>query len=102
MRLLLDTGASWTLVRPRVLEKVGLDLRIIEESRPITAVSGIARTSVLAVPGLAILGTFRERFDVVAYDLPPSAPFDGLLGLDFLVGLRLTLDMKAGELTAEG
>ena len=65
-------------------------------------VSGIARAAVVEVPGLAILGTLRRDFEVVAHALPPSAPIDGLPGLDFLVGLRLGLDMKAGELTVEG
>lgn len=101
VRLLLDTGATWTLIRPRVLDKVGIDLQRVEESRPITTVSGVARTSVVTTSGLAILGVLRESFKVVTYDLPPSAPIDGLLGLDFLVDLRLTLDMRAGELTVE-
>ena len=58
-------------------------------------VSGVARAA------LAILGVLRRDFEVVAHALPPSAPIDGLLGLDFLVSLRSGLDMKAGELTVE-
>jgi hypothetical protein len=35
------------------------------------------------------------------HTLPPSAGVDGLLGLDFLRGMRFTADFRAGALTLE-
>jgi hypothetical protein len=47
---------------------------------------------------VSALGLEREAFAVLAHTLPPSANVDGLLGLDYLHGLRLTLDFRSGEI----
>jgi hypothetical protein len=43
----------------------------------------------------------RSFFPVLAYTLPPSLGVDGLLGLDFLRGLNLTLDFREGRMSLD-
>ena len=48
---------------------------------------------------IAALGVERMNFPLIAHTLPPSASIDGLLGLDFLRGCRLTVDFRTGRIT---
>jgi hypothetical protein len=34
----------------------------------------------------------------IAHTLPPTAPVDGLLGLDFVRSQQLTIDFRAGQI----
>jgi hypothetical protein len=38
---------------------------------------------------------------VLCHTLPPSATVDGVLGLDFMRGSRLLVDLRIGEVTLE-
>ena len=47
------------------------------------------------------MGRFRVNFPIVCYDLPADSGVDGALGMDFLHGHVLTLDLVNGILTFE-
>lgn len=49
------------------------------------------------LPALFALGQMREEFVVSAFDFG-ATEFDGVLGLDFLRGHRLSLDFVLGEI----
>lgn len=101
VRLLLDTGATFTMLSHAVLFLSGHDPTRSDRRVSLTTASGTAYAPQVSVNSLSTLGIRREDFVVAAHTLPPSAPVDGLLGLDFLVGLRLTLDMRLGELAVD-
>jgi hypothetical protein len=42
-----------------------------------------------------------EHFPLLGYTLPESTTVDGVLGLGFFGGTRLTLDFRAGWITLE-
>jgi hypothetical protein len=44
-------------------------------------------------------GMVRAAFAILGLTLPPTAGVDGVLGLDFLRGLTLTIDFRLGEIT---
>jgi len=56
--------------------------------------SGVEYVPRLPVHRIRALGQDRSSFPVVAHVLPPSATIDGVLGLDFLRGQKLT---KGGQ-----
>lgn len=58
-------------------------------------------TGTLVNVGLLItaLGQERTGFPVLCHTLPASAGVDGLLGLDFLRGQTLTVDLRSGMVT---
>lgn len=72
LRLVLDTGATTSVVRTTHLIAVGYD------------------------PDAS-----TERFKVTMGNGEVSTAVDGLLGLDFFRGLKLTLDFRSGQIELE-
>jgi predicted aspartyl protease len=101
LRLALDTGATSTLVSPALLIAVGYDPAIGPDRVQVTTGSGIEFVARLAIKRLQALGQSRHDFPLLAHTLPPSSGIDGLLGLDFLRGLTLTVDFRQGQLRLE-
>jgi predicted aspartyl protease len=100
-RLLIDTGATLTILRPRLVERVPGAVTI-EGLRPsiITASGETVSLSLLRLRALAV-GSFEvEGLHVGVYDVVPQVPnIDGLLGMDFLH--RFVVNMDGQQLTLE-
>lgn len=96
LRLALDTGSTSTLVNVGLLVAIGYDPALAPERVEVTTASGIAYVPRVALSKIVALGRTQTSFPVLAHTLPPSAGVDGLLGLDFLRGLTLTLDFRNG------
>ncbi len=55
----------------------------------------------VALQRLQVLGDERVVFAVLCHTLPASATVDGVLGLDFMRGRRLVVDLRGGDVTLE-
>ncbi len=99
LRLILDTGATSTLIHLPYLIDLGFDPQ--RDGRPvqITTASAVELATKVMPTRLFALGQNRIGFPVIAHTLPDDAPVDGLLGLDFFRGHVLTLDFRAGSIT---
>ena len=103
-RLVVDTGAGKTVLRPRVLERLGVFVQPDAIRVELITVSGeripdvpLARIDSLDVGGVAVANLY-----VAAYDLLPQLPtVDGVLGLDFLGHFRVRVDRAASSMTLE-
>lgn len=100
-RLALDTGATATIISAAILQFIGYDPASSSERVRVTTGTGVAYAPRLSVSGIAALELEKSDFPVVCHTLPPSASIDGLLGLDFLRGYRLTIDFRIGTLTLQ-
>ena len=98
-RLALDTGATSTVVRTAKLVYIGYDPAVAPERVQVTTGSGVEFVPRLAVDRIEALGKVRTHFPLICHTLPPTALVDGVLGLDFLRGQRLTLDFRKGRIT---
>jgi predicted aspartyl protease len=98
VRFALDTGATGTVVNVGVLVAAGYDPSLAPERIQVTTGSGVEYAPLVTVSRLLALGRDRRSFPMLAHTLPPSAGIDGLLGLDFLAGGRLTVDFREGLL----
>lgn len=98
LRLALDTGATRTLIDPGFLVSAGYDLSQVPTRVPATTASGTIQVLRLPVLRFRALGQERTNFPVLAHTPPPSASFDGLLGLDFVRGQTLTIDFRQGQI----
>ena len=97
-RLILDTGATTTLIKPNILLAVGYDLDYVAERVPVTTVDGERLAPRLQLNRLSALGRHRFGFSVVCFPLPTSDGIHGLLGLDFFQGTVLTIDFRVGRI----
>ena len=99
LRLALDTGATSTLINVSPLVAIGYDPAVAATRVEVTTGSGVEFAARVILSKLTALGGQRLDFPVLAHTLPPSAGVDGLLGLDFLRGLVLTVDFPSGRIT---
>lgn len=99
LRLALDTGATDTLIGVGMLVAVGYDPSLAPMRVQVTTGSGVEFAPRLTVSRLKALGRERLIFPVLAHTLPASASVDGLLGLDFMRGLILTVNFPLGQIT---
>jgi predicted aspartyl protease len=98
LQLALDTGATTTLVNAAMLAAIGYDPALSADRVRVTTGSGVEFAPRVELQSFTVLGQERYGLQVLGHTLPPSSGVDGLLGLDFLRGLRLTVDFRAGQL----
>jgi predicted aspartyl protease len=95
--LLLDTGATTSLIKESVLLALGYDLANVTDRVRMTTGSAVQSVPKVILTRLTALGQHRFGFPVLAYSLPASASVSGLLGLDFLRDHVLTIDFRTGQ-----
>ena len=99
VRLALDTGATKTLVNWDPITFVGYDPAAVGARVEVTTGSGVEFVPEISVQRVQALQQERLDFGVLCHTLPPSATVDGVLGLDFMRGQRLTVDFRATTVT---
>lgn len=97
IRLLIDTGASVTIVAPRVLEGLGYNLG--DQKGRFSTANGEVDAPLVGVQSLAVGEQLVSPITVGAIALSrPVEPVDGLLGMDFLKKFEFSLDQRRGVL----
>ncbi len=99
LQLLLDTGATTSLLKDAVLLTLGYDLASVADWVRMTTGSQVTSVPKVVLTRLTALGRHRFGFPVLAHTLPVSASVHGLLGLDFLRDGVLTIDFRSGRIT---
>jgi len=99
MLLVLDTGATRSLIGERHLVAVGYDPAAASQRVPFTTGTGAAVAPRIPVSKFRALGQERMNFPVLCHTLPPNVAADGILGLDFFRGQCLTIDFRNGLIT---
>jgi predicted aspartyl protease len=98
IRLLLDTGATYTLIKPQVLVHAGYDLATVTQRGRITTASTEEYVPFVRLIGLKALGQHIDNLTVCAHALPAGIPAEGLLGLNFLRHFNVHLNFLKGHL----
>lgn len=101
LRFALDTGATSSVLDWECASQVGYTPSALAQQIQITTASGAEPVIRIAVKRFEALGQQRHNFPVLCYVLPSGVSFDGLLGLDFFQGHKLTLDFRIGLVTLE-
>ena len=99
LRLILDTGATTSLIRSTILVAVGYDPDAATDRITVAMGNGVELVPRIILNRLTSLGRHRLAFLVLAHSLPPAAGIDGLLGLDFPRGSILAIDFPAALIT---
>lgn len=99
--LALDTGATFSTLSSAKFIYLGYDPASSPQRIRVTTGSGVEYTPKVSVQKIEALGREVLGFDMLCHTLPPTTTVDGLLGLDFLRGLKLTVDFRNATLTLE-
>jgi predicted aspartyl protease len=99
VRLLIDTGSSFTVIPLPVLEDLGYDTKTSSQSTNIMAAGGILRSPIVTVAEFCCLGQKIDGFSVVAMNVPFNPVFNGILGMDFMAQHRAKIDIEKAEIT---
>ena len=95
--VVLDTGASLTILATDIMAKLGYDPANPELDRQrILTGSGIEYAPRVTVRSATAIGQKVANLDVLCHDLPPESGVDGLLGLNFLRHFKLTIRFRKG------
>jgi len=98
VRLLVDTGSTYTILPNEVLSSIGLDPFASKERVRIVTGSGYLVVPQIKVQRFDCLGCKIEGFEVVGHTIPPESFVDGLLGMDFLTRVKAVIDTDKGEI----
>jgi predicted aspartyl protease len=98
LRLALDTGATSTAINVGMLVSIGYDPSLVPDRIQVTTGSSVEYVPRITLSKITALGQERANFSVLCHTLPPSAGIDGLLGLDFSRGQKLTIDFLQGQI----
>lgn len=100
-RMALDTGATRTSVDRDILADLGYDIASTSETVLVATGSMYETVPIINAERIEALGGHRENLPILCKSLPPGLTIDGLLGLDFFRGQRLTLDFREGLITLD-
>lgn len=95
-RLALDTASTLTTISLATLTAAGYSTAgTLPQS--VTSASGSVSAPQVRITRIKALDQERTNLDVLGYTLPNSSA-EGLLGLDFLRGMKLEIDFRLGEI----
>jgi clan AA aspartic protease (TIGR02281 family) len=98
LALLIDTGASVTILTPAALERHRVAYRDTGRQALFSTANGRVRAPVYRIDALAV-GDWQVRdLDIGVLELGSRGTVDGLLGMDFLQHFRFFIDQNRAEL----
>ena len=100
--LLVDTGATYTILSREVLLSLRLDPSAAITRRPLMTANGLLVLPEVEVDELYTLGQRVTPFPVLAHTIPLGSQVDGVLGMNFLRRFELELHFKQGAIRVEG
>jgi predicted aspartyl protease len=98
--LVVDTGASHTVIDFGVLVDAGYRLGDTKGIVPIETANGIISANLFQVNKITVLGIEKQDFEVCSYLLgQPEDEIKGVVGLDFFENKKICLDFKKSVIT---
>ena len=101
VRLMVDTGSSYTVLPRERLQALGYDPTASQERRGAFTVDSMIMVPLVRLRRFHCLGKVAEHFSVLCHTLPVIASVDGLLGMDFLTSFDIALHVRQGYIEVE-
>lgn len=99
VQLLVDTGASFTILPVQALKDLGYDVKNPIRYQKIMTGNGTINSPVVMVSWFNCLGQSIKDFEVIAYKIPGSLEVGGgLLGMDFLTRFQAIISVREPEI----
>ena len=102
IKLILDTGASTSIIDSGAVIRLGFDLKKLRSGDRLMTVGGGVYSKTLKLPKFSLLGKDLINFEVNVLDMPTQITYyaDGLIGMDFLLqfkNIKFDFDSKTVE-----
>ena len=94
VRLLVDTGSSFTILPVEVLAAIECDPATSKDHVRLITGNGVVIAPRVPVEWFHVLGRELKAFSVVAYTIPFSQFFDGPLGMDVLMRFQAQINVQ--------
>jgi len=102
VQLLLDTGASITVINTDIADRLNVNLSTARKSRGRVVGGGVIEALQVTLSRLTVGPHTKENaVIVVVRHEGPGAKYDGLLGMDVLRGLKYIVDLEKQIITWE-
>jgi hypothetical protein len=101
LRLLLDTGAVRTILTWETAVGCGYDPAVASKRIPIVTASGYETCPEIILSQITFLQRRLHNIPVLCHPLPAELRVDGIVGLDFFRGTKLTIDFRTGEVSLD-
>ena len=98
VRLLIDTGASVTILTPDVIEQKGIRYQDTGSSRVFSTANGPVRTPLYRLDSLTVGDWKVNQLEIGVLDLGAGTDVDGLLGMNFLRHFQFYIDQNEAML----
>ena len=102
VKLILDTGASTTVIDSNSLYVLGYFPKDFYGHTEFETASGVIEANYLKIKKFKCLGIEINNFQICTYDFAVSGitpEFDGMLGIDFFQNNKICIDFIKSELT---
>ena len=94
IRLLIDTGASLTILTPDVLEQHGIGYQNTGRSGVFNTANGPVRAPIYKLDSLSVGDWQVSQLEIGVLDLSGGSNIDGLLGMNFLRHFQFFIDQN--------
>ncbi len=96
--LLLDTGASLSIISSDTLARLGLSPDQAERIGWFNTANGVVQAPIMSLAEFTVGGHMVENIDVAIMDVSASGAIDGLLGMNFLKHFKFYIDQSENTL----
>ena len=96
--LLLDTGASLSIISPELLRMLGTPYQSTGRTAWFSTAGGRIKAPIITLDSLALGGVVVENIEVGVIGEFDNNPFDGLLGMNFLRHFEFFIDQNERKL----
>lgn len=100
-KLIVDTGASYTMISSAKAKELGIDLDGNRRTIPFHTANGIIQAPLADLESITVGGMEVKNLTAAIHDALPNTRVTGLLGLDFLSHFRMDIDTQKGMLHLE-
>jgi clan AA aspartic protease (TIGR02281 family) len=95
---LFDSGAALTVINHKFAEYFGIQIDPARQMRITAASEKEVDTFLSAAQEIRVGSLIRKDLPVSVIKFPPNFEVHGLIGMNFLKGLRFTVEMDTGTL----
>jgi aspartyl protease family protein len=101
LNLVIDTGATYTMISRSAAKSLGVDLEAKLPTVSFRTANGVIQAPIIALQSVEVGGMRVANLEAAVHDVFEDGSLSGLLGLNFLGNFRIDIDTGKGVLVLE-